>query len=93
MPTDNTEDWLDYLDEPEYCCDGSDCGCEGKPIEPPELTGYQALEARNRKLEEASKKLLDLCSDLQTSKRVQIDGIAHALISQRKREAEELLKP
>ena len=21
--------------EPEYCCDGTECGCMGKPIEPP----------------------------------------------------------
>lgn len=21
--------------EPEYCCDGRECGCMGKPIEPP----------------------------------------------------------
>lgn len=24
---------MDY--EPEYCCEGRECGCMGKPIEPP----------------------------------------------------------
>jgi len=24
---------LDY--EPQYCCDGKDCGCMGGPVEPP----------------------------------------------------------
>lgn len=40
--------------KPEYCCDGRECGCMGKPIEPPICSGecFDALFDKIFKREE-----------------------------------------